>query len=159
MKQYSRIRRFARELALICLLGALGFAALASLPANACEVTITNSVSIKPGAKWNPRFWFGNLDDPMPPPDYLPNDRHRVQKWYGRNNAHNFTFYVIGIADKNFRRSGHCPDQVFNPRGGWNWAICKYKYARLPFVSYQKRKFSFYLGWRERGDFGAKLSI
>ena len=123
------------------------------------QVIVTNRVTIPRGEKWHPKFWFGNLDDPVPPPDYRPNDPHRVRKWYYRNPTHNFTFYVIGIADKTFRRSGKYPGEVFNPKGGWNWAVCKYKWVRLPFISYQKRSFKFYLGWRERGNFGAKLTF
>ena len=131
----------------------------AAQAAGSHEVTVTNHVHIAHGQKWSPKFWFGNLDDPLPPPDYRPNDRHRVRQWYWRNPTHNFNFYVIGIADKTFRRAGRCPDQVFNPRGGWNWTVCKYKCVRLPFISFQKRAFSFYLGWRERGNFGVKLTF
>ncbi|MDB6065858.1 MAG: hypothetical protein JWR26_2066 [Pedosphaera sp.] len=141
----------------------LAFAGLAAMPETATarggEITVTNRLSIKSARKWNPRFWFGNLDEPMPPDDYRPDDKHRVRSWYFRNPTHNLTFYVIGITDKTFRRSGRHPDQVFNPRQGWNWALCKYKWVRLPFISYQKKSFSFYLGWRERGNFGGKLTF
>jgi hypothetical protein len=152
-------RRRLRSLAWLC----LTFAALAVMPRNAgawtSEVTVTNRLSIHGARKWNPKFWFGNLDEPQPPADYRPNDKHRVRSWYVRNPTHNLTFYVIGITDKTFRRSGRYPDQVFNPRQGWNWAVCKYKWVRLPFISYQKKSFSFYLGWRERGNFGGKLTF
>jgi len=67
--------------------------------------------------------------------------------------------YVVGVADKKFRRVGKYPDRVFNPHAGWNWTVCKYKWLRLPFISYHQRAFSFYLGWRERGDFGARLTF
>jgi hypothetical protein len=123
------------------------------------EVIVTNSVCIRPGCKWEPKFWFGNLDDPAPPPDYRPNDGDRLRKWYWRNSMHNFDFYVIGLADKTFRRSGRYPGDVFNPQPGWNWAMCKYKWIRLPFISYHRRHFQFYLGWRERGNFGVKLTF
>ncbi|MDB6017091.1 MAG: hypothetical protein JWR19_1580 [Pedosphaera sp.] len=122
-------------------------------------VTVTNQVYIEPCAKWHPRFWLGNLDDPVPPPDYRPNVKHRVRRWYFRNPGHNFNFYVIGIADKTFRRSGRFPDRNFNPRPGWNWTVCKYKWVRLPFISYNHRGFKLYLGWRERGDFGIELKL
>jgi hypothetical protein len=121
------------------------------------EVVMTNSVSVKKGVKWNPKFWLGNLDDPVPPPEYRPNDKHRAGKWRWRNPGHNFDFYVIGIADKTFRRAGRYPDRVFSPRNGWNWAVCKYKWARLPFISYHRNSFKFYFGWRERGNFGIEL--
>jgi len=123
------------------------------------EITVTNHIHFSHSQKWNPKFWFGNADDPVPPADYRPNDPHRITKWYWRNPTHNFNFYIIGISDKTFRRAGRCPDQVFNPHGGWNWTVCKYKWARLPFISYHKRKFSFYFGWRERGNFGIKLNF
>jgi hypothetical protein len=122
-------------------------------------VTVTNAVHIKPGAKWKPGFWLGNSDEPVPPADYRPDDKRRTQKWYFRNPTHNFNYYVIGIADKSFRRLGRCPHEVFNPREGWNWAVCKYKFLRLPFVSYRHDRFRFYLGWRERGNFGAEIKF
>jgi hypothetical protein len=120
----------------------------------------TNLVSRpKKFQKWNPIWWFGNVDTPVPPDWYRPHDPHRKGKWYCRNSLHNFTFYVIGIADKKFERVGRWPSHVFNPEDGWNWAVCKYKCLRLPFISYQKSRFKFYLGWRERGNFGAKLNL
>src|SRR5581483_3943969 len=121
------------------------------------EITVTNRIHIPTTRKFNPKFWLGNLDDPVPPADYLPNDKHRVRKWYWRNPAHNLFFYVIGIADKTFRRSGRCPADVFNPHQGWNWTVCKYKWVRLPFISYRREPFKFYIGWRERGNFGMEL--
>jgi hypothetical protein len=130
-----------------------------SAVANGATVTVTNAVHIKPGAKWSPGFWLGNSDEPVPPADYRPDDKRRTQKWYFRNPTHNFNYYVIGIADKTFRRSGRCPHEVFNPRQGWNWAVCKYRFLRLPFASYQRGRFRFYLGWRERGNFGAEIKF
>ena len=124
------------------------------------QVTVTNTMHIPHGLlKWSPKFWLGNQDDPAPPDDYRPGDRNRVHKWYFRNPTHNLTFYVIGLGDKTFRRAGKYPDQVFNQRGGWNWAVCKYKWVRLPFISFRRKSFQFYLGWRERGDFGGKLAF
>ena len=79
-------------------------------------------------------------------------------KWRWRNPLHNFTFYVVGIADKDFKRAGKHPAAVFNRNDGWNTAVCKYRWLRLPFVSYKKGKFKFYCGWRERGNFGFKLA-
>jgi hypothetical protein len=141
----------------------LALAGLAATPRAAAasrhEITVTNTITIKRGEKWKPKFWFGNQDDPLPPADYRPDDKHRVRKWYYRNPTHNLNFYVIGVADKTFRRSGRCPGDVFNPKGGWNWAVCKYRWWRLPFISFRKKSFGFYLGWRERGNFGAKLSF
>jgi hypothetical protein len=123
------------------------------------EVTVTNTIPIKPGQKWKPKFWFGNQDDPLPPDDYRPNDKHRVSKWYYRNPTHNLNYYVIGVADKTFRRWGRYPRDVFSPKDHWNWTVTKYKWWRLPFISFKSKSLCFYLGWRERGNFGGKLSF
>jgi hypothetical protein len=109
--------------------------------------------------KLNPAFWFGNADDPVPPASYLPDDPHRQRKWYWRNSCHNFTFYVMGIGDKEFIRVGRHAGAVFNPHGGWNWAVSKHRCLRLPFISYQRGQFKFYIGWRNRGNFGIKLTF
>ena len=109
--------------------------------------------------KLNPVFWFGNLDDPQPPAWYASDDAARGRKWYRRNGLHNFTFYVIGIADREFEQTGRFPGTVFNPNGGWNWTVCRYRWLRLPFISYKGPRVSFYIGWRERGNFGVKLNF
>lgn len=109
--------------------------------------------------KWNPAWWIGNVDTPIPPPDYKPDDPRRERKYQWRNPGHNFTFYVIGIADKKFTRMGRHPEDVFRPGGGLNWAVSRYHLLLLPFVSYQGRHCSTYFGWRERGNFGAKLNL
>jgi len=120
----------------------------------------TNEVRVvKHYPKWNPVWWFGNVDRPTPPDWYRPDDPGRQRRWYWRNSLHNFTHYVIGIYDKPFVRVGRYPDRVMAPNGGWNWAVCKYKFLRLPFISYQKGGFKFYCGWRERGNFGMKLNF
>jgi len=109
--------------------------------------------------KWNPVWWFGNVDSPTPPEWYRPGESCRTNLWYWRNSLHNFTHYVIGIKDKPFVRVGTFPNKVFAPQPGWNWAVCKYKCLRLPFVSYHRGGFKFYCGWRERGNFGMKLNF
>ncbi len=109
--------------------------------------------------KFNPVWWFGNWDDPEPPGWFRPDRRYRNRLWYVRNLLHNFMFYVVGIADQRFVRTGRYPGEVFSPQGGWNWAVCRYKCLLLPFVSFQKGDFKFYLGWRERGNFGVKLNF
>lgn len=131
----------------------------AGLKAETHSVTNVPVASIAHREKWNPSFWWGNADDPVPPDWYRPDDPERAQKWYFRNPLHNFDFYVIGIADKPFIRTGRFPSTVFNPNGGWNWAVCSYRWIRLPFVSYWHGDFKFYLGWRERGNFGLKLTF
>jgi len=109
--------------------------------------------------KWNPAWWIGNADDSEPPDWYRPGRRFRRTWWGLRNPFHNFTFYVIGIADKDFDRTGTHPEHVFNPDGGWTRAVSRYRCWRLPFVSYIRGDFKFYLGWRERGNFGVKLTF
>ena len=109
--------------------------------------------------KFNPVWWLENADDPVPPPDYFPDDKHRALKWSFRNPFHNFDFYVIGVADKKIVRSGRYPEDVSNPNGGWNFAVSRRGIILLPFVSYQRGKFEFYFGWRTRGNFGIKLNF
>jgi hypothetical protein len=109
--------------------------------------------------KWNPVWWFGNVDDPEPPEWYRPGARFRRALWQLRNPLHNFTFYVIGIADRPFTRSGRFANHIFAPAGGWNWAIARHRCLRLPFVSFNGERWRFHLGWRERGNFGAKINF
>ena len=109
--------------------------------------------------KLNPVWWFKNIDDPVPPKWYKPDDKHRKFKWSFRNPLHNFMFYVIGVGDKTFYRSGRFPERVSDPRGGWDFDATRYKIIWLPFVSYHRQKFDFYFGWRDRGNFGIKINI
>lgn len=112
---------------------------------------------------------FGNDDDPTPPADYMPEwpEWRRRLYWLAfRNPLHNFTFFVIGLADKPFERVAVYPKGasgllVFRPEGGWYVAVLKYKWLRLPFVSYQGKGLvkKMYIGWRERGNLGGKVTI
>lgn len=107
--------------------------------------------------KWNPAWWIGNADDPVPPDWYRPNQKLRNTLWQLRNPLHNFTFYVIGCHDQNFVRQGRSPAAVFHPQHGWNWAVIQRGRLRLPFVSYSGQHVRFYALWREKGNFGLKL--
>jgi len=109
--------------------------------------------------KLNPVWWFGNEDDPTPPGWYRPDDNLRTTKWYFRNPLHNFNFYVIGVSDKHFYRSGQFPGRNSDPRGGWDFAVARRHILLLPFVSYDRDWCNFYFGWRERGNFGIKLNF
>ncbi len=109
--------------------------------------------------KLNPIWWFGNIDEPVPPDWYRPDDKHRTTKWRWRNSFHNFTNYVIGVADKPFARSGRYPERNSDPHGGWSFAVARRKLLLLPFFSYQRGRFTAYFGWRERGNFGMKLNV
>ena len=124
------------------------------------EKVVVHQADPPPGGtqKWNPIWWFGNADDPTPPDWYRPQARGRGVLWQARNPLHNFTFYVIGVADKDFLRYGSEPEAVFSRDGGWNWAIIQHSWCRLPFVSYQGEHLQFYALWRERGNFGLKLN-
>lgn len=124
------------------------------------KVTTTNAPPAgKQFQKWNPIWWFGNVDDPEPPEWYRPGSTNRRWLWRLRNPLHNFTFYVIGIADKPFTRTGKFPNAVFAPDGGWNRAVARYKCVCLPFVSFNGTRCRFYFGWRERGNFGCKMNF
>lgn len=103
---------------------------------------------------------FGNDDDgPTGPPSFMPAAPPWWRRvcWWIRNPAHNFTFYVIGIAGRDFFSTGDYPFDVFNPRGGWNRCERVYFGKRYPFISYIGWC-KFYFGWRERGNFGMKLT-
>lgn len=107
--------------------------------------------------KWNPVWWLGNADDPVPPEWYRPGQKMRDPLWQLRNPLHNFTFYVIGVHDRDFVRHGRAPGKVFHPEGGWNWAVIRRGCFCLPFVSYEGRHVRWYALWREKGNFGLKL--
>ncbi len=109
--------------------------------------------------KLNPVWWLKNRDDSVPPDWYRPDDKHRKLKWSFRNPFHNFNFYVIGVADRKFYRSGKYPNKISNPNGGWDFEATRRRIIWLPFISYHRPKFDFYLGWRDRGNFGAKINI
>jgi len=127
------------------------------------SASMTNSPTHAPrfriSQKANPAWWFGNADEPVAPDWYRPGDCRRNARWHVRNPCHNLTFYVIGIADKEYIRVGRHPTHVFNPYEGWNWAVCRYKWLRLPFLSYHRGGFQFYCGWRNAGDLGMKLNF
>lgn len=79
-------------------------------------------------------------------------------KWWFRNPFHNFTFHVIGVP-RPFTSVGDCPRDVFNPQGGWNRVAHKGANGKVyPFISYNG-KVKFYIGWRERGNFGIKFTL
>ena len=126
----------------------------------------TITVNPKPGLpeihfynKLNPVWWLENADEPVPPAWYLPADPRRATKWRFRNPFHNFNFYVIGVADKTFTRSGRYPQRNSDPHGGWDLEIIRRKLVLLPFVSYERHWCTFYLGWRDRGAFGMEFRL
>lgn len=68
---------------------------------------------------------WGNDEDPLPPSSFLPGigQRWRILRWYFRNMGHNLTWHVLGVAGQQYERVGRYHDQVWNPDGGWNWAM------------------------------------
>jgi hypothetical protein len=126
------------------------------------------TVKIKPGPhapkihfykKLNPIWWLKNSDAPVPPDWYRPNEKHRKMLWSFRNPLHNFHFYVVGVADKTFYRSGKYPKLNSDPHGGWDFEAARYKFIWLPFVSYHRENMDFYFGWRNHGNFGIKMNF
>jgi len=135
---------------------------------NAAERVNWHTVMIHPGPrapkihfynKLNPVWWLKNSDDPVPPNWYRPNEKNRRMLWSFRNPLHNFDFYVIGVADKKFYRSGLYPKLNSDPHGGWDFEAARYKFIWLPFVSYHRESFDFYFGWRNHGKFGININF
>jgi hypothetical protein len=150
-------------------MGTVSFSALAAQPAGSFTNQITDGVwhSVVvpphpgPPVRWYDRinvlWWFGNRNEPVAPDWYEPHSRFRNLEWHLRNPFSNFSWYVIGVADKQTVRSGKYPLKITRPGGGWNFAVTKWKCLRLPFVSYNRGRLVFYLGWREHGNFGIAL--
>ena len=107
--------------------------------------------------KINPVWWLQNTDDTLPPDWYRPMDKHRVTMWYFRNPFHNFNFYVVGLVDKYFTRTGRYPELNTSPQRGWDLEISRRRVLLLPTISYQRAWCTFYFGWRKNGAFGAAL--
>jgi len=109
--------------------------------------------------KFSPVWWFGNIDDPVPPAWYRPDSKRRNFQWHLRNPFHNLDFYVIGLADKKFARTSRQSEGISKPRGHWDFAVARCELVVLPYISCQRGRFNFYFGWRERGNFGIKLNF
>ena len=112
-------------------------------------------------AKLNPVWWLGNENRPYDP-WFKPELSHekRAAAYKVRNPGHNFTYFVIGVADRDFTRSGNAPDSVWNPDGGTNLTLIHAgPLIHLPCISHKGRFFEGYVGWRERGNFGLALRL
>lgn len=120
---------------------------------------------------------LGNDDDGLfgEESNYKPDQPIGISKaarWFGRNPFHNFCFYVIGSSDRAneeyilLKASG---SQVAAFRksekpsnfGDKDTSFLAALHGNKPFVSLriawsQDKKSEFYLGWRERGNFGVK---
>ena len=123
---------------------------------------------------------FGNEDDGVygEGANFLPdepNDSVKARKWWLRNPLHNFCFYVIGSANKVndeitlFKASRNGIDAFrYKSVGDTVFAdsatsIFIALHGKKPFFSLrigsETRSFDFYLGWRERGNFGMKCCL
>lgn len=160
-----------------------GYRPTSENPTPLYEVIPCHRSAVPPGdvASWMAWAIFGNDDDGIygegPKAHYYPNYPNTVGKfwrWWLRNPLHNFTFYVIGSADrqnsaftvlkigdkgcallcKNRRKATEFPFY----HGGIYIAFHggkPYVSMRLPITG--KRCLNFYFGWRCRGNFGIKL--
>lgn len=150
-----------RALVLLILAQALTSCVLPPRQQRPGEREVFHAAHKPPGGaqKWNPAWWAGNADDPVPPAWYRPGQTGRATLWQLRNPCHNLTFYIIGVHGRDFVRRGRAPDHVFHPDGGWNFAVIQIGWLRLPFISYQGGHVRFYALWRENGNFGLKLNF
>lgn len=109
--------------------------------------------------KANPKWWIENSDSPLPwwwrPEEPL---EVRRRTWLMRNPFHNFTNYVVGVADRPTRRFGINAESIWNEDGPVNLAVTQSgPLLYLPFVSYRGIFLEGYAGWRERGNLGFSL--
>lgn len=150
---------------------------------------VTGRTAKPASSKWNPLWWFGKQDDQSvgtmasavgdEAPWYhgadptvkgwqgptWPQWRRFLQFNYARNPFNdNFTFYVIGVQDKNYKievLKGH-PDPYTHQRddvGETGWQVSRIVLPSgrtLPWVSYSG-SWEFNLGWSPSGNFTAKL--
>lgn len=88
-------------------------------------------------------------------------DRWTAIKWWFRNPAHNFCFYVIGVADQTRYVTGPwgaAHDRLEVGETGWMWSYTKVVHSLpLPYVNFSNKWIKFYAGWRPQGAFGFKL--
>ncbi len=125
---------------------------------------------------------FGNDDDGLfgeePSANFWPGcapSAMQAASWCLRNPLHNFTFYVIGTADRGQTNEftliqlaeNDCKTLTYQEKArtvfaGQSSSFYLGLHNWLPFLSCRldyKRRFEFYLGWRERGNFGLKLIL
>lgn len=109
--------------------------------------------------KLNPVWWVSNADR-----DYdswwKPDQPHWYRKltFQMRNPGHNFTHYVIGVADRDFVRTGLAANDVWHEADGkLGLAMTHAGILHLPFVSRRGKFIEAYAGWRQAGNFGLAL--
>lgn len=134
---------------------------------------------IPPGDLLHYTTWalFGNEDDGIfgEGANYKldhPNDGRKAVSWWFRNPLHNFTFYVIGSADRDnpeitlFKASQKGVSFLTQkPKGTTVFAdkatsLFIGLHGLKPFISLRigshLQSWDMYIGWRERGNFGLK---
>ncbi len=109
--------------------------------------------------KANPKWWIENSDEPLPWWwKYGEPTEERKRTWLMRNPFHNFTNYVIGVADRHTHRIGINADSIWNDKGPINLAVTRAGYLiYLPMISGRGRWLEGYAGWRTSGSFGVAL--
>lgn len=106
---------------------------------------------------------FGNDDDGIfgegPHANYKPHCKPSLGKavfWWFRNPLHNFCFYVIGSADcKNRHVALIKTNPPFLTEVSFNGGK---PFFKIEADITKNRLATFYIGWRERGNFGIKLN-
>jgi hypothetical protein len=104
---------------------------------------------------------FGNDEDGIYGDRYWNPEQEksiwRAVRWWFRNPFHNLMFHVLSVP-KPFTSEGDFPHDVFSPIGGWNRVTRTgangKRYRFISYIGWCKA----YIGWRERGNFGIKLT-
>lgn len=116
-------------------------------------------------AWWRLPLWsFLNDGEPLPPATYLPDASFRLLRWYLRNPFQNAGQFILGVTDRDYVVCGKAPlmpttmMEADPPRAGWKWSVIVIGWVRLPFVSYESERWTFYAGWQPAwGFFGFKF--
>lgn len=96
--------------------------------------------------KFRLSWWRANADEPSHP-DFT------AEEWARRNPWHNFTWYVLGCADRRFLRLGSADNSTPHVLlQFWPPWIC-------PLIALDTRWFFLYLGWRYNGPFGGRFIL
>lgn len=109
---------------------------------------------------WVTWAFFGNeLDGPLGDNRWNPERKDDIMtrvKWWIRNPMHNLTWHVIGFAHKPSTRY----DINETDQKGWNhaWSILDETGKKYNFYLYIGKTWTFYAGWRGRGNFGFKFN-
>lgn len=131
-----------------------------------------NHQEIKWYTRLFPWFWMNNIDNPMPPGRFkniydaswvvrvskyvLPYKAAVKLWWFIRNPFHNFTRYTIGFCGRDITVYSKYPGEMFAPMG-FNWFIVKWKWLFFPGLSYYGKKWRWYAGWLDSGQFGLEF--